>query len=140
MEMPSHGTLGIHKKDLELDPHLEDLKTCVFTQKEAPLNLNNNPTSQLSLNYMPALTKQHDYTLANIYIYQAQPGLVVENYEFPLVKSGEIGESIDVFYNIKKGTLLGGKIRDKTECELVVLGKFNIDLHRPFRHSLFCRR
>ncbi|MDB0004213.1 DUF6029 family protein [Flavobacteriaceae bacterium] len=50
---------------------------------------------------------------SQIFIYQAQPGLVVENYEFPLVKSGEIGESIDVFYNIKKGSLLGGKYGTK---------------------------
>ena len=84
-----------------------------FFSERSALNLNKNPTSQLSVNYLPALTKQHDYTLANIYLYQIQPGLVIENYEFPLVKSGEIGESIDVFYKIKKGSLFGGKYGTK---------------------------
>ena len=84
-----------------------------FFSERSFLNLNNNPTTQLSMNYLPALTKQHDYTLANIYVYQAQAGLVIENYGTPLIKSGEIGESIDVFYNIKKGTLFGGKYGTK---------------------------
>ena len=39
MEMQLLGPLVINKKDLELDPLLEDLKTSVFTLKEAPLTL-----------------------------------------------------------------------------------------------------
>ena len=45
-----------------------------------------NPTNQLSVNYLPALVKQHDYSLANIYLYQTIPGLTIENYQDPLVK------------------------------------------------------
>ena len=105
--------IGYSQKGFGIGSTFRRLENMRFYSERSALNLNNNPTSQLSMNYLPALTKQHDYTLANIYIYQAQPGLVVENYEFPLVKSGEIGESIDVFYNIKKGSLLGGKYGTK---------------------------
>jgi len=54
------------------------------------------------VNYLPALSKQQDYTLANIYLYQSQPGLFIENYESPLVKAGEIWQFVDVFFNIRK--------------------------------------
>ena len=72
-----------------------------FFSERGLANAVNNPTNQLSVNYLPALNKQHDYTLANIYLYQSQPGLFIENYENPLVKSGEIGQFIDLFYNFK---------------------------------------
>ncbi len=63
------------------------------------------------INYVPALTKQHDYLLTNIYVYQAQGKI-----SFPdptLTKSGEIGGQIDFYYKWKKGTLLGGKYGTK---------------------------
>jgi hypothetical protein len=50
----------------------------------------------LIINYLPALTKQHLYTLAAIYPYSTQP-------------NGEIGFQGEVTYNIKKKTKLGGK-------------------------------
>ena len=64
-----------------------------------------NSFNQALLNYVPALTKQFDYSLANIYVYQAQPQLTF----FPQKKSGEVGSQFDLFYNFKKGTALGGK-------------------------------
>jgi len=105
--------IGYSKKGFGIGSTFRRLENMRFFSERSALNLNKNPTSQLSVNYLPALTKQHDYTLANIYLYQIQPGLVIENYEFPLVKSGEIGESIDVFYKIKKGSLFGGKYGTK---------------------------
>ena len=48
------------------------------------------------MNYIPALTKQHDYLTTNIYVYNAQ-------------SMGEIGGQLDLFYNAAKGTGLGGK-------------------------------
>jgi len=62
------------------------------------------------VNYLPALTKQQDYLLTNIYVYNPQPGLVIENAER---RSGEVGAQIDAFYTIKKGTALGGKYGTK---------------------------
>jgi hypothetical protein len=63
------------------------------------------------MNFIPSLTKQHHYNLANIYVYQAQP--FVRFTDLSYVKSGEIGGQIDLFYDIKKGTLLGGKYGTK---------------------------
>ena len=105
--------LGYSQKGFGIGYTFRRLENMRFFSERSFLNLNNNPTTQLSMNYLPGLTKQHDYTLANIYIYQAQPGLVIENYGTPLVKSGEIGNSVDLFYNIKKGTLFGGKYGTK---------------------------
>ena len=50
----------------------------------------------LAVNYLPALTKQHDYLTSNIYVYNPQI-------------AGETGFQTDVFYNIKPNTKLGGK-------------------------------
>ena len=72
-----------------------------FSERSYSYNVT-NPTNQLSVNYLPALVKQHDYSLANIYLYQTFPGLTVENYQDPLVKAGEIGQVVDFFYNFKK--------------------------------------
>lgn len=60
------------------------------------------------VNYVPALTKQHDYLLTNIYVYQAQPMVnVIQD------KAGEIGGQVDVYYNFKQGSALGGKYGTK---------------------------
>lgn len=69
-----------------------------------------NTFNEQIVNYLPALTKQHDYTLANIYVYQAQPGLSFIN---PFLKAGEIGGQIDVYYKFKRKTALGGKYGTK---------------------------
>lgn len=60
------------------------------------------------VNYLPALTRQHDYLLTNIYVYNTQAGL---NFEKKQV--GEIGGQIDLFYNFARGTSLGGKYGTK---------------------------
>ena len=105
--------IGYSQKGFGIGSTFRRLENMRFFSERSAMNLVNNPTSQMSMNYLPALTKQHDYTLANIYLYQSQPGLVIENYEFPLIKSGENGVSMDVFYNIKKGTLFGGRYGTK---------------------------
>ncbi|MBI1344367.1 MAG: redoxin domain-containing protein [Terrimonas sp.] len=52
--------------------------------------------SKLPVNFIPALTKQHDYLTTNIYVYNAQ-------------SMGETGGQFELFYNFKEGTALGGK-------------------------------
>ncbi len=52
--------------------------------------------TNLTLSYLPALTKQQTYRLITLYPYATQP-------------NGEAGINTDVFYNIKKGTKLGGE-------------------------------
>lgn len=63
------------------------------------------------INYTPGLTKQHDYLLTNIFVYQAQSA--ISFLDPGLLKVGEIGGQVDVFYNIKKDTFLGGKYGTK---------------------------
>lgn len=58
-----------------------------------------------SINYIPALTKQYDHSLQNIYVYQAQPQYVY----YRKKKMGEIGGQIDMYYEIPKGTFFGGE-------------------------------
>lgn len=65
-----------------------------------------NTFNQQIINYVPALTKQQDYLLTNIYVYNAQPRLVIESFD---KHSGEVGTQFDVFYSIPKGSALGGK-------------------------------
>ena len=64
------------------------------------------------VNFIPALTKQHDYLLTNIFVYQPQ-GVVNFVYDAGIFKVGEIGGQFDVFYKIKKNTPLGGKYGTK---------------------------
>ena len=61
------------------------------------------------VNYLPSLSKQHNYGLTNIYVYQTQSRLTYN----PFRKAGEIGSQIDIFYTLKKGTELGGKYGTK---------------------------
>lgn len=72
-----------------------------YSQRDQIGNIYHNAV----LNYVPALTKQYDYSLANIYVYQAQPQLTF----LPQKKAGEIGSQVDIFYKFKKGSLFGGK-------------------------------
>jgi hypothetical protein len=74
-----------------------------FSERTAKGNAYNDKI----MNFVPSLTKQHHYNLANIYTYQAQPNVILS--DATLVKAGEIGGQIDFFYNFKKGTKLGGK-------------------------------
>jgi hypothetical protein len=55
---------------------------------------------QYIINYIPTLSKQHTYTLLALYPSATQT-------------EGEFGTQIDVFYKIKKGSLLGGKYGTK---------------------------
>lgn len=57
------------------------------------------------VNYVPALTKQYDFALQNIFVYQSQPKYGIFNAK----KIGEIGGQFDVFYELPKESFLGGK-------------------------------
>ncbi len=65
-----------------------------------------NSFSQGILNFVPALTKQYDYSLANIYVYAAQNTI---HFEPNRNKSGEIGGQVDMFFNAKKQSFIVGK-------------------------------
>lgn len=99
---------GYSKKGFGLDGTFRRLENMTFySERVASGNLFNDKI----LNYIPSLTKQHHYNLANIYVYQAQANVIINDASF--VKAGEIGGQIDLFYNFKKGTKLGGKYGTK---------------------------
>jgi hypothetical protein len=63
-----------------------------------------NIYNQQTISYTPALTKQQDYLLTNIYVYSAQPRLVINALEN---RSGEVGSQTDFYYTFKKDSFLG---------------------------------
>ncbi len=97
---------GYSQKGLGANANLRRLENMSFyADREAAGNTYN----ELVVNYLPALSKIHDYTLANIYVYQAQPSLGF----FPLNKAGEIGGEFNLYYKFKRGSTLGGKYGTK---------------------------
>lgn len=58
-----------------------------------------------ALNYLPALCAQYSYAITNLNPYIPQPGTTVGGH----INSGEIGGQLDIYYNFKRGTALGGK-------------------------------
>ena len=56
------------------------------------------------INYIPALTKQYDFSLQNIYVYQAQGGV-----NWLEKRNGEMGGQYDFYYDFVEGSTLGGK-------------------------------
>lgn len=98
--------IGYAQSGLGIDASFRRMENMAFfSERDESANVFN----QNFINFIPGLTKQHDYGVTNIYVYQAQPRLTFN----PLFKSGEIGGQIDIFYNIKKGSVLGGKYGTK---------------------------
>ena len=64
-----------------------------------------NVFNQQLINYVPALTKQQDYLLTNIYVYNSQPRLIIESFD---QRSGEVGSQTDLYYSFEKGSAIGG--------------------------------
>ncbi|MEH6765613.1 MAG: DUF6029 family protein [Aequorivita antarctica] len=63
-----------------------------------------NVYNEQIVNYVPGLTKQHDYLLSNIYVYSAQPRLLFGDTE---KRAGEVGGQADVYYSFDKESFLG---------------------------------
>lgn len=99
---------GYSKKGFGLDATFRRLENMGFYSDR---NANKNTFNDKIMNFVPSLTKQHHYNLANIYVYQAQPNVFLG--DETVLKTGEIGGQIDLFYVIKKGTKLGGKYGTK---------------------------
>jgi len=112
-------TLGYSKKGMGISGTFRRLENMSFySEREAAGNIYNEQI----MNYIPGLTKQHDYSLTNIYVYQAQTQadfvtfLDVNpdtGYAKGHVKDGELGGQIDFYYKFKKKTTLGGKYGTK---------------------------
>ncbi len=89
-----------------------------------------NVFNQQVINYIPALTKQQDYLLTNIYVYNAQPRLTIETFE---QKAGEVGSQIDLFYSFKKGSSLGGKYGTKIAANFSYWAGLDAEYNIPNR-------
>lgn len=88
----------------------------------------NNIYNDMVVNYLPALTKQHNLGLSNIYVYQSQPQLSF----VPPGKAGEIGQQIDVFYNFSNHHSLLGKF--KTELVFNYASWYGLDASFDFEN------
>lgn len=87
--------LGYFASGFGIDGTFRRLENMAFyTDRTAYGNIYN----ELIVNYIPALTKQHNVGLSNIYVYQAQAQL---NF-LSGGKSGEIGQQIDAYYKFSK--------------------------------------
>ncbi len=100
--------LGYSKKGFGVDASFRRLENMSFFSERAAKG---NTFNDRIMNFIPSLTKQHHYNLANIYVYQSQPSVSIADVNF--VKAGEIGGQIDVFYDFKKGSKIGGKYGTK---------------------------
>ena len=96
---------GYSKRGFGIDATFRRLENMNFFSER---NDAGNVFNESSINYIPGLTKQHDYLLTNIFVYQAQSVVNLDTSQ-----SGEIGGQIDLFYKIKKETFLGGKYGTK---------------------------
>ena len=96
---------GYSKSGLGIDATFRRLENMSFFSER---NAAGNVFNESSINYIPGLTKQHDYLLTNIFVYQAQSIVNLDTSQ-----SGEIGGQLDLFYKIKKETLIGGKYGTK---------------------------
>lgn len=84
----------------------------------------------LNINYLPALTKEHQYTLASMYPYATQPG-------------GEVGFQAQIDYKIKKKTALGGKYGTKISINYSIANALDTtiiasdNIHKGYESDFF---
>ena len=67
--------------------------------------INSNSSTSNMLNYIPAICTQYTYMLTTLHPYSARTGDLTESFR----NSGELGGQLDVYYNFRRGTKLGGK-------------------------------
>ena len=110
--------VGYSRKGLGINTRFRRLENFNFySDKLAEGNIYNQQT----VSFTPALTKQQDYLLTNIYVYNAQPRLTINNLE---KRAGEIGVQNDIFYTFDKESLLG-KFKTKLALNFSYWGSLN---------------
>jgi Family of unknown function (DUF6029) len=128
--------LGYSKKGFGLDASFRRLENMSFFSERGAKG---NSFNDRIMNFIPSLTKQHHYNLANIYVYQAQPNVILADTE--IVKAGEIGGQVDLFYDFKKGTKLGGKYGTKVALNVsnwnALSGTFYIGNPQDYKTDFF---
>ena len=110
--------VGYSRKGLGINTSFRRLENFNFySDKLAEGNIYNQQT----VSFTPALTKQQDYLLTNIYVYNAQPRLTINNLE---KRAGEIGVQNDIFYTFDKESQLG-KFKTKLALNFSYWGSLN---------------
>lgn len=130
---------GYSKKGFGIDANFRRIENMAFYSERIPESYASGVTSSNSFNYndkimnfVPSLTKQHHFNLANIYVFQAQSKVSIDP-TTDTGKAGEIGGQIDLFYDFAKGTKLGGKYGTKLAVNFSNFSnlKGNYDLDAP---------
>lgn len=93
--------LGYAQKGLGINTTFRRLENFSFY---ADRYVEGNVFNEEIVNYIPALTKQHDYLLSNIYVYNAQPRLLFGDIE---KRAGEVGGQVDVYFSFDKESFFG---------------------------------
>ncbi|MBK8953633.1 MAG: hypothetical protein IPM85_16670 [Chitinophagaceae bacterium] len=92
--------MGYAKKGTGFNITLRRIENMSFYSEREPEILEGNESSiyfnDKMINYIPSLTKQHHFNLANIYVYQAQQ-LVSLDPSTNIGKAGDVGGMIDFF-------------------------------------------
>lgn len=124
--------LGYSVKGFGVDATFRRLENMSFFSERGAKG---NQYNDRIMNFIPSLTKQHHYNLANVYVYQAQPNVLLAATD--IVKAGEIGGQIDVFYDFKKGSKIGGKYGTKVAVNVsnwnALSGTFDIGNPQDYR-------
>lgn len=93
--------LGYARKGLGINTTFRRLENFTFYSDRYA---EGNQYNEQLINYVPAITKQHDYLLSNIYVYSSQPRLIFGEYE---KRAGEVGTQLDIYYSFDRETTLG---------------------------------
>lgn len=93
--------LGYAQKGLGINTTFRRLENFTFYSDRYA---EGNQYNEQLVNYVPAITKQHDYLLSNIYVYSSQPRLLFGENE---KRAGEVGTQVDVYYSFDKESTLG---------------------------------
>lgn len=111
------ATLGYSQRGFAISTQYRRLQNMGFYSDTDPAVVKNTFNDQV-LNYLPSLTKQHDHNVTTLYRYATHPKVVVDPIQPPVF--GENGGQVDVFFNLPKGSLLGGEFGTKVALNYAV--------------------
>jgi len=91
-----------------------------------------NQFNQQLINYVPGLTKQQDYLLTNIYVYNPQPRLLTDPLE---QRAGEVGMQTDFYYTFPRESFLG-KYRTRIAANFAYWGGLDATFNDDFSYDV----
>ena len=112
------ATLGYSQRGFAISAQYRRLQNMGFYSDPAHSVVTNVFNDQV-LNYLPSLTKQHDHNVASLYRYGAQ-AKVIDNPAIQTPIFGENGGQVDMFFNLPKGSFLGGEFGTKVALNYAV--------------------